>query len=96
MSKTIHQRHWLYLLVAVFLSIQSMAIWHGAIHPFHIANAQCVQLAAIGHVPSDLPTPLASPFFTLQFIEIATIDSIISIHQQLENNHLIRAPPLFL
>jgi len=96
MSKTIHQRHWLYLLVAVFLSLQSMAIWHGAIHSFHTANAQCVQLSAIGHIPTDLSTPSLLPIFAVKFVELSIFSGIISVQQQPDNHYHIRAPPTFL
>lgn len=95
MSNSIKRGHWFYLLAALVLFMQTFALWHDATHPFHIASAECEQIAAIGHSPTKLSSPALLPFFIVQFTELSPISRSRIIERQLSDSHSIRAPPIF-
>jgi len=91
----LNQRHWLYLLTALLLFMQSFAIWHDVSHPYHTASEQCERLASIGHTPSlDTIASIPLPHIS-QSCAVEAIFSVAFVSTQLRNNHSIRAPPSF-
>lgn len=95
MKNILKQRHWLYLLAALLLFMQSFAIWHEVTHPYHVSSEQCQRLASIGHAPTlDIITSISLPF-TSQSCAVEAIFSVAFVSTQLRNNHSIRAPPSF-
>lgn len=95
MSNSIKQGHWLYLLAALLLFMQTFALWHDATHPFHLASTQCDQMAAVSHNSTKLTTPVLLPSFYAQFTEILPVNRFRAIERQFYGNHSIRAPPVF-
>ena len=95
MSNSIKRSHWLYLLAALLLFMQTFALWHDATHPFHLANVQCEQIAAVGHTPAKLSSPVLLPSFIVQRTEILPISYFNVIERQSSDSHSIRAPPVF-
>ncbi len=95
MKNILNQRHWLYLLTALLLFMQSFAIWHDVSHPYHTANEQCERLASLSHTPTlDTITSLSLPYIS-QSCVVEAIFSVAFISTKLRNNHGIRAPPSF-
>ncbi|MBL1321084.1 MAG: hypothetical protein COA63_008510 [Methylophaga sp.] len=95
MKNVLNQRHWLYLLTALLLLMQSFAIWHDVSHPFHITSDQCQRFESVSHTPTlDLAISI-KPQFTVQFstTEPTLVFTSISIRQR--EHHAIRAPPVF-
>ncbi len=95
MKNILNQRHWLYLLTALLLFMQSFAIWHDVSHPYHTASEQCERLASISHTPTlDTITSLPLSFIS-QSRAVEATSSVAFVSTQLRNNHGIRAPPSF-
>ncbi|NQY27062.1 MAG: hypothetical protein HRT92_07775 [Piscirickettsiaceae bacterium] len=95
MKNILKQRHWLYLLAALLLFMQTFAIWHDVSHPYHVASEQCDRLASISHTPTlDTITSIPLPFISHSCAVEARF-SVAFVSIKLRNNHSIRAPPLF-
>jgi len=87
------QRHWLYLLTALLLFMQSFALWHDVTHPFHIADTPCQQFEVISHTPSVEPSLSILPIFISQFSAVEPTTSVAYLPKRLRDSHGIRAPP---
>jgi len=88
-----HQRHWLALLAALLLLMQSFAIWHDAEHAFHTAEEQCERFEAFGHSPTlDI---VSSPklLFTTQVQVVEVLPATPSLPTRQREAYAIRAPP---
>ena len=95
MQQVHHQRHWLALLTAILLLMQSFAIWHDAEHAFHIAEEQCERFEAYGHSPTlDVISSLSVSFATQTCGVEAVLSSSPLLTKQREA-YAIRAPPIF-
>ncbi|NQZ53012.1 MAG: hypothetical protein HRT93_02040 [Piscirickettsiaceae bacterium] len=95
MKNIINQRHWLYLLTALLLFMQSFAVWHDVSHPYHLASEQCERLASISHTPSlDTITSIPLPFIS-DSCSVEALFSVAFVSTKLRNNHSIRAPLFF-
>lgn len=95
MNSITHQRHWLYLLTALVLLMQSFALWHDASHPFHIAETPCQQFESISHTPAlDLAVSV-TPQFVPQLTAVESVVTQPYRAQRLREHHTIRAPPVF-
>jgi hypothetical protein len=91
----LNQRHWLYLLAALLLFMQSFAVWHDVSHPYHAASEQCERLASISHTPTlDTITSIPLPYISKSSAVEAPF-SVAFVSTKLRHNHSIRAPPLF-
>jgi hypothetical protein len=95
MQKVHHQRHWLALLTAILLLMQSFAIWHDAEHAFHTAEEQCERFEAYGHSPTlDVISSLSISFATrTSAVEVIPASSPLLNRQR--EAYAIRAPPIF-
>jgi len=89
------QRHWLYLLTAFLLFMQSLALWHDVSHPFHIADVECERFESISHTPTVDLTFSINPVWTSAFSFVQAPVVITLSHLRLRDNHSIRAPPIF-
>jgi len=95
MHQVHHQRHWLALLTAILLLMQSFAIWHDAEHAFHTAEEQCERFEAYGHSPTlDVISPLSVSFATQTSVVEAVLSSSPLLTRQ-RAAYAIRAPPTF-
>ncbi|OUR73619.1 hypothetical protein A9Q78_02800 [Methylophaga sp. 41_12_T18] len=95
MQQVHHQRHWLALLTAILLLMQSFAIWHDAEHAFHIAEEQCERFEAYGHSPTlDIVTS-PQQFTTAPISVVVSSSNTSSLPIQQRDAHSIRAPPIF-
>ena len=95
MNRIIKQHQWLYLLTALVLLMQSLAIWHDAEHPFHIASDQCQRFESISHTPTLDLVSIILPQLTKQYSVAEPITTITYAEKRLRDNHAIRAPPHF-
>lgn len=92
---TYQKRHYLYVLVAIVLLLQSFAVWHDAEHAFHHAEAQCDRLNAIGHVPlADLATDV-SVHWHQTILSLEEDFTVTTLPLAQHRSYLIRAPPVF-
>ena len=95
MSLAIRHKYQIYLLATVLLLMQSFAIWHETIHPFHISSDQCESFEAICHTPIiDIAIPIAL-ILTSYFSIVRDIPSVTYLPQRVRDNFSIRAPPSF-
>ena len=95
MKNILNQRHWLYLLTALLLFMQSFAIWHDVSHPYHTDSEQCERLESISHTPTlDVIASIPLPYIS-QSCAVEALFSVAFVSKKLRNNHSIRAPPLF-
>ena len=95
MQQVHHQRHWLALLTAILLLMQSFAIWHDAEHAFHTVEEQCERFEAFGHSPT-LDIVSSPQHFTTAPISVVISSSNTSpLPTQQREAHAIRAPPTF-
>jgi hypothetical protein len=89
------KRHILYAVSAVLLLLQSFAVWHDVVHPYHIDEIQCDGLRAINHLPTaDIHSSVSIAY---QFVSIQ-LDIIAPLFTQptwLREQYAIRAPPVF-
>ena len=93
MKAIIHQRYWIYLLTALLLSMQSLAIWHDAEHPYHATSEQCERLESISHTPTlDVVASIPLQFITHTCV-VEPILSVAFVSTALRDHHNIRAPP---
>lgn len=90
-----YKRHYLYVLAAIVLLLQSFAVWHDAEHPFHKAEAQCERLNAIGHFPlADVAADVS--IYLQQAVISLEVDSLVTtLPFAQRQSYLIRAPPAF-
>jgi hypothetical protein len=90
-----HQRHWLALLAALLLLMQSFAIWHDAEHAFHTVEEQCERFEAFGHSPTlDLVNSL-TPEFKNHTPVVQATSTLTFLPSRLREAYAIRAPPSF-
>lgn len=86
--------HWLYLLAAFLLSMQSLAIWHDVQHPFHHADSQCERYEAFAHTPAlDIVNSVPTIYVSRFLVEVTPSTTTAVINRQYEK-YAIRAPPL--
>ena len=95
MNHIIAQRNWLYLLTALILLMQSFSIWHDASHPFHVSDVECERFESISHTPSIDLTRSIHPQFTAYSSLVTPTLPITYIVKHLDNNYIIRGPPIF-
>jgi len=89
------QRHWLYLLTALLLLMQSFAIWHDVSHPFHLSDVECERFESISKTPTVDLTHSINPIWTNAFSFVQAPVIITFPQQRLRDSHSIRAPPIF-
>lgn len=92
---TYQKRHYLYVLVAIVLLLQSFAVWHDAEHPFHKAEAQCERLNAIGHFPLADVAADVSIYLQQAVISLEVESPVTTLPFAQRQSYLIRAPPVF-
>lgn len=92
----VHQkRHYLYVIAAIVLLLQSFAVWHDAEHAFHHAEAQCERLNAISHFPlADVATEV-SLHQSRATLSLEVDSPVITLPFAQRQSYLIRAPPFF-
>ena len=95
MKSITHQRQWLYLLTALVLFMQSLALWHDGSHPFHLTDDQCQRFESVSHTPSIAPALAVPPEFTTHFSVNEPPINITYAEKRLREHHAIRAPPIF-
>jgi hypothetical protein len=95
MFRTHLNRHWLYALAAIVLLLQSFAVWHDAEHAFHTAAEQCERLNAINHLPAADITPELAVTIHSAPAEMAETTYRFLLATRPEQQHAIRAPPVF-
>jgi hypothetical protein len=88
-----HQRYLLVLLVVLVL-MQSFAIWHDTVHPYHDHVSQCERFEAFAHIPV-----LDSASNDLTVISLFVVAAIIILKSTFFGSskrlskQAIRAPP---
>jgi len=95
MPTRLQHHHWLYLLTAILLLMQSFAIWHDAEHAFHTAEEQCERFEAFGHSPTLDIVSSPIPLFTTQVQVVEVLPATPSLPTRQRQAYPIRAPPTF-
>lgn len=93
MKQVLQSLRWLYLLTAILLSMQSLAIWHDAEHAFHDHEEQCERYENFANSPAlDTATqPYSVAVAPFQLDAIVEPSTLLISKQR--NSDAIRAPP---
>jgi len=88
-----HQAHWLALLAAILLLMQSFTLWHDAEHVFHHEDITCERFEAFGHLPSLDVIETVSALKISRFVIETFSDTQDHIFNEQYDAYAIRAPP---